>query len=227
MNQLRFETGLGHYSVSVAPDSVWILKGMGTHYFQVQLQIGIPEVAAVAGRLLCVETTLYAPEGGGPRVPLASLSVSVPFKPEGEVRRPTMQYLITDAQLLALEQRRTGDLRLELQVSGFLLQAAAGFPGALEITEYITIAESRWRQQLAGLGRTLGAEMMIPFPTTMIRAGVSRISYATPSGSSAAARSTPRRSRSARRWKPSRTPAAGTGPVRRIRATAPWTSGGR
>jgi hypothetical protein len=97
-------------------------------------------------------------------VPLASASVSVPFNPEGEVRRPTMQYLITNAQPLALEQRRTGDLRLELQVSGFLPQAAAGFPGAAEITEYITLAESRWRQQLAGLGRTLGAEMMIPFP---------------------------------------------------------------
>ena len=27
------------------------------------------------------------------------------------------------------------------------------------MTEYISIAESRWRQQLAGLGRTLGAEM--------------------------------------------------------------------
>lgn len=164
MDQLRFEAGLGHYSVSVAPDSVWISKGMGTHYFQIQLQIGIPEVAAVAGRLLFLETTLYAPEGGGPRVPLASASVSVPFNPEGEVRRPTLQYLITNAQLLALEQRRTGDLRLELQVRGVLPQAASGFPGASEVTEHITIAESRWRQQLAGLGRTLGAEMMIPFP---------------------------------------------------------------
>jgi hypothetical protein len=37
VNQLRFEAGLGHYSVSVATDSVWIFKGMGTHYFQVQL----------------------------------------------------------------------------------------------------------------------------------------------------------------------------------------------
>jgi hypothetical protein len=90
--------------------------------------------------------------------------VSVPFNPEGEVRRPTLQYLITNAQLLALEQRRTGDLRPELQVQGVLPQAASGFPGAPDVTEYITIAESRWRQQLAGLGRTLGAEMMIPFP---------------------------------------------------------------
>jgi len=164
VNQLRFEAGLGHYSVSVATDSVWIFKGMGTHYFQVQLQVGIPEVAAVAGRLLCLETTLYAPEGSGPRVPLASANVSVPFNPEGEVRLPKLHYLITNAQLLALEQRRAGDLRLEVQIRGFLPQAASGFPGAPEVTEYISIAESRWRQQLAGLGRTLGAEMLIAFP---------------------------------------------------------------
>ena len=36
--------------------------------------------------------------------------------PVGEVRLLTLQYLITNAHLLALEQRRTGDLRLELQV---------------------------------------------------------------------------------------------------------------
>jgi len=88
----------------------------------------------------------------------------VPFNPDGEVRRPTLYYLIANAQLLALEQRRNGDLRLELQVSGVLPQAASGFPGSTQVTEYISIAESRWRQQLAGLGRSLGAEMVIPFP---------------------------------------------------------------
>lgn len=164
MDQLRFEEGLGHYAVSVAPDSVWISRGMGAHYFQIQLQVGIPQAGAEAGRLLCLETTLYAPQSNGPRVPLASANVSVPFNPEGEVRLPALQYLITNAQLLALEQRRSGDLRLELQVRGFLPQAARGFPGAPEVTEHISIAESRWRQQLAGLGPTLGADMLIPFP---------------------------------------------------------------
>jgi hypothetical protein len=137
---------------------------MGTHYLQIQIQVGIPQVDAVAGRLLCLETTLYASQGNSPRVPLASANVSVPFNPTGEVRQPTLQYLITNAQLLALEQRRSGDLHLELQVRGFLPQAATGFPGASEVTEHISIAESRWRQQLAGLGRTLGVEMLIPFP---------------------------------------------------------------
>jgi hypothetical protein len=163
MDQLRFEAGLGNYSVS-ARDSVWIFKGMGTHYFQIQLQVGIPQVDETAGRLLCLETTLYAPQQNGPRAPLASANVAVPFNREGEIRAPTLQYLITNAQLLALEQRRSGDLRLELHVRGFLPQATAGFPGGSEVTEHITIAESRWRQQLAGLGPTLGAEMLIPFP---------------------------------------------------------------
>jgi hypothetical protein len=164
VNQLRFDKGLGNYSVNVAPESVWILKGMGTHVLQVQLEVGIPQFAETAGRLLNLETALYAPEGSGPRVPLAFANISIPFNPDGEVRRPTLYYLITNAQLLALEQRRNGDLRLELQVNGILPQAASGFPGAAPVTEHISIAESRWRQQLAGLGPTLGAEMLIPFP---------------------------------------------------------------
>jgi hypothetical protein len=75
-----------------------------------------------------------------------------------------LHYLITNAQLLALEQQRTGDLRLELQVDGFLPQALSAFPGASQVTEHITVVESRWRQQLANLGRTLGVEMLVPFP---------------------------------------------------------------
>jgi hypothetical protein len=129
VNQLRFEEGLGSYSVNVAPESVSVLKGMGTHVLQVQLEVGIPQAAEKAG-LLYLETALYAPEGSSPRIPLAFADVSVPFNPDGEVRRPTLYYLITNAQLLALEQRRNGDLRLELQVNGTLPQAASGFPGA-------------------------------------------------------------------------------------------------
>lgn len=106
MDQIRFEAGLGSYSISVPPESVGIFKGMGTHYFQIQLEVGIPQVGEMAGRLLYLETMLYAPQGSGPRVPLASANVSVPFNPEGEVRPPTLCYLITNAQLLALEQRR-------------------------------------------------------------------------------------------------------------------------
>lgn len=165
VNQLRFDDGLGVYSVSAAPDSVMIAKGMGTHYIQVQLQVGIPEVGAAAGRLLVLETTLYAPQGAtGGSAPLASANVSVPFNPGGEIRRPVLLFLVTNAQVQALEKHRNGDLRLELQINAVLPQASSAFPGATQVTEYITIAESRWRQQLVGLGRTLGAEMLIAFP---------------------------------------------------------------
>lgn len=164
MDQLKFEAGLGTYTVTVAPDSVWIHKGLGIHYLQLQLQVGVPEVGPEAGRLLSLETTLYAVVANGLRAPLGSATASVPFKPVGEIRREELCYLVANAQLLALEQSRTGDLRLELQVRGVLPQATTGFPGAPEVTEHISIAESRWRQQLAGLGRTLGVDMVIPFP---------------------------------------------------------------
>ena len=111
MNQLRFDSGLGCYSVSAAPDSVWISKGMGTHCLQVQLQVGIPEVGESAGRLLLLlESVLAAPDTGhGPRMPLAWANVAVPFNPDGEIRPPTLQYLITNAQLHTLEQQRNGE----------------------------------------------------------------------------------------------------------------------
>ncbi|WP_410634310.1 hypothetical protein [Amycolatopsis sp. cmx-4-83] len=163
MDQLKFEAGLGTYNVTVAPDSVWIHRGLGAHYFQLQLEVGVPEVGPEAGRLLMLETTLYATTTSGTRAPVGSATASVPFKPVGEIRREELRYLVTNAQLLAMEQSRMGDLRLQLQVRGVLPQAS-GFPGAPEATEHIGIAESRWRQQLAGLGRTLGVDMLIPFP---------------------------------------------------------------
>lgn len=164
MNQLRFEAGLGVYTVNVTPESVWVSKGVGTHCLTLQLDIGSPAAGPETGRLLSLETTLYAPELNGPRMPLAHVNVSVAFGPESEIRRPRLQFLLANPQIRALEDRRNGDLRLELEVSAFLPQALSGFPGAPRVTEHISIAESRWRQQLAALGRTLGAEMLIPFP---------------------------------------------------------------
>lgn len=110
VDQLRFGTGLGTYAVSVAPDSVFISRGMGAHCLLAQLEVAIPPVGAAAGRLLCLEATLYAQQAIGPRAPLGSANVSVPFNPTGEARRPTLQFLVTNAQLLALEQQRAGDL---------------------------------------------------------------------------------------------------------------------
>lgn len=98
------------------------------------------------------------------RVPVDRAQALLPFNASGEIRRPVLLFLVTNAQVQALEQHRTGGLRLELEVNAVLPQASSGFPGATQVTEYITIAESRWGQQLAGLGHTLGAEMLIAFP---------------------------------------------------------------
>ncbi|MFI5736143.1 hypothetical protein ACIA49_38875 [Kribbella sp. NPDC051587] len=159
-----FDSPLGTYSVAVAPESIWIHQGMGTHYLQLQLDIGVPEVGTEAGRLLCLETTLSAPRGSsGSTVPLAQVNVSVPFSPDGGLQRVSPQYFLTNAQLLAVEQHRTDDLRLELRIRAYLPQAA-GYPGCAEVVEPVVVADSRWRKQLKGLGRTLGVDMVIPFP---------------------------------------------------------------
>lgn len=164
MDQLKFQAGLGTYNITVAPDSVWIHRGLGGHYFQLQVQVGVPEVGPEAGQLLVLETTLYAAMANGLREPIGWTCTFVPFRPIGEIRREELCYPVTNAQLLALEQSRTGDLHLQLQVRGILAHAS-GFPGAPEVTEHISIADSRWRQQLAGLGRALGIDMLIPFPS--------------------------------------------------------------
>lgn len=165
MQPLRFEAGLGVYALSVEHESVWISRGVGAHDFRLQLAIQTPQVGPEAGQLLWLETTLFCEEVSGPPARLGATSASVPFRPSGEMRRAEVHFLITNAQLLALEQRRTGDLRLQLSVNGYLPRAS-GFPGASEVIEYFAIAESRWRQQFIGLGSALGVDMLIPFPAT-------------------------------------------------------------
>ncbi|MFF5080384.1 hypothetical protein ACFY36_25310 [Actinoplanes sp. NPDC000266] len=122
------------------------LQRPGAHSFQLKLEVGISQVAKGAGQLLAVETTLYAPQGNGPHAPLGLAEAFVPFNRTGEIRRASLLYLITNAQLQAMEQCRLGDLRLELDVEGFL-PGASGFPGCPKFTEHIGIAESKWRQQ--------------------------------------------------------------------------------
>ncbi|MBC3844654.1 hypothetical protein GXW82_44115 [Streptacidiphilus sp. 4-A2] len=48
MNELRFE-GAGKYAVDVQTDSLWIHKGMGTHWLEVQLAVTAPRAGPAAG----------------------------------------------------------------------------------------------------------------------------------------------------------------------------------
>ncbi|WP_042428096.1 hypothetical protein [Streptacidiphilus anmyonensis] len=166
MNELRFETA-GKYVVNVQPETLAILKGMGTHWLEVQLAVNAPD-GSPGGRLLMVEADLFVQQQTNVKAFLGSARLTIAFA-NGGFDRSTVRFLLTGAQLLALEAQRHGDLHLELEIRGFLPQApdadgAPGFPGANQVTEYITVAESRWRQQLRNLGRSLGLEMTIPFP---------------------------------------------------------------
>lgn len=75
MDQLRFDAGLGYYSVSVARTVSGSPGGWARITSGSRCQVGIPQVDAVAGRLLCLETTLYALQSNGPRAPLASMQM--------------------------------------------------------------------------------------------------------------------------------------------------------
>jgi len=161
MNELRFDGGIGTFTVNVRESSLWIHRALGTHSLELQLEVVVPD-SGDAGRVLQLETDLFAHRDNAGRAWLGSAAHTLAFAPGG-VQRPTLRFLLTGAQILALEEQRIGDLRLELDVRGVLPQAA-GHPGGSQATEYIAVAESRWRQQLAGLGRSLGVEMTIPFP---------------------------------------------------------------
>lgn len=164
VDQLRFDSGLGVYAVSVEPEQVLIMPGLGSHVFQIPLEVAIPEVDPQrAGQLLALDVRLRTPQAATAPKLLASLTTHVAFAPHGETRRESLQFLVSNAQLLALEQQRVGDLRLELEISGYLPRAS-GFPGTTEVRLHISLPESKWRQQLTNLGRTLGVEMTIPFP---------------------------------------------------------------
>ncbi|MFF8775058.1 hypothetical protein, partial [Kitasatospora sp. NPDC015120] len=162
MDELRFGGGIGTFTVDVPENSLMIDRALGTHSLQMQLVVGVA-TGGGAGRVLQLETDLFAPRDAAPRAWLGSASRVLAFAPDTGLERPTLRFLLTGAQVLALEQHRSADLRLELEIRAVLPQAT-GYPGASPATVHISVAESRWRQQLAALGRNLGVEMTIPFP---------------------------------------------------------------
>ena len=163
MDRLGFDAELGTASVDVVDNTLLIEKAAGAHSLQLMLSVQTPQ-PETAGRLMILHTNLFAPWANGNRAWLGSAVHHLSFVP-GQIHRATLRYLLTSAQLIALEQNRSGDLQLQLEIEAVLPQARVDLhPGASNAVLYISVAESRWRQQLTGLGKSLAVEMAIPFP---------------------------------------------------------------
>ena len=162
MNDIRFDAGIGHCLVTCPDNGVWIYKGMGAHSLEVLLKIS-PEFTEKAGRLLHIRGDLYAAQDSAPRAILGTATQEIPFTPGNGIDQARLRYLLTSPQLHALEESRSGDLRLELEVHAVLPQTV-GYPGASMATLYPTVAQSRWATQIEGLGRSVAYEMSVPFP---------------------------------------------------------------
>lgn len=160
-DELCFEPPVGAIAISHRDKGLALLKGLGAHALRLELEVRLP-AAAEAGRVLTLETDLHAPAGAGSLLWLGSAAVTVPFQP-GTVERPHMQYVLPNTLVRALEERRRGDLHLEVNVRAVLPQASV-HPGCPDVQLRLDIAEDHWQRQLEGLGRSLGVEMLLPFP---------------------------------------------------------------
>ncbi|MFJ4873357.1 hypothetical protein [Streptomyces sp. NPDC088757] len=161
LDELRFEQPVGAIPISHRDESLALLKGLGAHALRLELEVRLPAVAE-AGRVLTLESDLYAPAGTGSLLWLGSAAVTVPFEP-GAVEQPHLQYVLPNTLVRALEERRRGALRLELNVRAVLPQASV-HPGCPDVRLRLEIAERHWLRELEGLGRSLGVEMLVPFP---------------------------------------------------------------
>lgn len=94
---------------------------------------------------------------------LGRVTEMLPFTPEIGVERRTLRFLLTSAQLHAINEARQGDLRLELEMTGTLPQAV-GYPGGTTEVIHFGVAKSRWIEQVNALGPSVAFEMAVPFP---------------------------------------------------------------
>lgn len=161
IDQLRFADPVGPVAISLRDPSFMLLPSLGAHTLHLQLDIQMPS-APEAGQVVLLQGRLDASLNDEAFALLGTFQTAVPFMP-GRVERPDLLFTLTGPQLRALEERRSGDLRLELEVHAVLPQASC-YSGCSPVTLHFQVAESRWIQQLEGLGRTLGIELSVPFP---------------------------------------------------------------
>jgi hypothetical protein len=159
---MRFDAGVGDFTLGVREESVQLLRGMGTICLQVGLDVkALP--AKEAGRFLALQADLYGIHGSYQRTLVGRVTEMLPFTPETGIERPVLKFLITASQLHAINEARDGDLRMELEVTGTLPQAV-GYPGSTTEVLHFSVAKSRWIDQINALGPSVAFEMQVPFP---------------------------------------------------------------
>ncbi|MGW4162654.1 hypothetical protein [Streptomyces sp. NPDC004788] len=159
---MRFDGGVGDFALDVQEESVQLLRGMGTICLQMNLEVKVPK-GSEAGRLLALQADLYGIRGSYQRTLIGRSTEMVSFTPEIGIERRTLKFLLTSAQLHAINEARDGDLRMELEVVGTLPQVAS-YPGSTTEVLHFSVAKSRWLDQVNALGPSIAFEMQVPFP---------------------------------------------------------------
>ncbi|MGA5444315.1 hypothetical protein ACPCKW_33125 [Streptomyces griseoincarnatus] len=161
MQELRFDDDI-RFTAVVSTDQTWLRRALGAHELSVQLAVGVSPFTE-AGKILALEADLFGFEATGQRSRLARTTVNLAYTPEVTVHRVNLSFPLTSLQIHAIEEGRIGDVRFEIDLNATLPQAP-GYPGSAQDTAHITIAKSRWEQQLAQLGLSAAFEMAVPYP---------------------------------------------------------------
>lgn len=161
MQELRFDDL--RFAVSTDNDQVWLHRGLGGHELRVQLNV-VATPFKEAGQILALEAGLVGfGTASGPRSMLARTTLNLAYTQAVTVHRVQLSFLLTSLQLHAIEAGRGSDMRFELDLNATLPQAV-GYPACAPETLGITIAKSRWEEQIAALGPSSAFEMAVPFP---------------------------------------------------------------
>ncbi|MFJ7631215.1 hypothetical protein ACIQZN_32580 [Streptomyces sp. NPDC097595] len=164
MNVMRFDTGAGDFALSIQEESVQLLRGMGTICLQMGLKVKAPDPTTEGRRLLALQVDLYGTGQPYQRTLIGRVTEMLPFSPKIGAASTVLKFLLTPAQLHAVNEARLGgDLRMELEITGTLPQAA-GYPGSTTEVLHFSVAKSRWIDQINALGPSVAFEMQVPFP---------------------------------------------------------------
>ncbi|MET9562514.1 hypothetical protein [Streptomyces tauricus] len=161
MQVFQFDDDL-RFTVTVDSDQTWLHCTLGAHELSVQLAVGVSPFAE-AGKILALEADLFGFDTARRRSRLGRATANLPYTPTVTVHRTKLSFGLTSLQVHAIEEGRTGDARFEIDLNATLPQAA-GYPGSAQATAYITIAKSRWEQQIEQLASSAAFEMAVPYP---------------------------------------------------------------